>query len=44
MTQVFPNFAAQPPPISDLQQFYRDAKKVDLRKGREMVISVKTLY
>jgi len=28
LKKVFPNFSSQPPPISDLQQFYRDAKKV----------------
>jgi len=28
LKRVFPDFATKPPPISDLQQFYRDAKKV----------------
>ena len=25
---VFPDYATKPPPIADLQQFYKDAKKV----------------
>ena len=28
LKNVFPDFATKPPPISDLQQFYKDAKKV----------------
>jgi arginyl-tRNA synthetase len=28
LKNVFPDFATQPPPIRDLQQFYREAKKV----------------
>jgi len=28
LKNVFPNYASEPPPIADLQQFYRDAKKV----------------
>ena len=25
---VFPDYATKPPPIADLQQFYKDAKKI----------------